>query len=77
MAAENLKKMADQVLMAKALEVDSKPASSSESSGKVSSSDSDNESAKADSAQTESVCRGCTKGCHTFISLKHKNPGAG
>ncbi|MFS7945315.1 hypothetical protein Hanom_Chr06g00522851 [Helianthus anomalus] len=53
--AENLKKMADQVLMAKALEVDSKSASSSESSGKVSGSGSENKSGKADCTQTESV----------------------
>ncbi|MFS7929715.1 hypothetical protein Hanom_Chr04g00335791 [Helianthus anomalus] len=43
MKAKNLKKMADQVLMAKALEVDSKSASSSESSEKVSSSGAENE----------------------------------
>ncbi|XP_021979395.1 kinesin-1 heavy chain-like [Helianthus annuus] len=73
--AENLKKMADQVLMAKALEVDSKSASSSESSGKVSSSGSENESGKADCAKTENVCRCCTKECkvcntHTYLSNK-------
>ncbi|MFS7905571.1 hypothetical protein Hanom_Chr01g00049231 [Helianthus anomalus] len=73
MTTENLKKMADQALMAKALEVDSKSASSSESSGKVSSSGSENESGKADSAKTESVCKGCTKECnvcntHTYLA---------
>ncbi|KAJ0743532.1 putative transcription factor interactor and regulator CCHC(Zn) family [Helianthus annuus] len=75
MTAENLKKMADQVLMAKALEVDSKSASSSDLSGKVSSSGSENESGKAVSAQKESVCKGCTKECkvcntHTYLSNK-------
>ncbi|MFS7905790.1 hypothetical protein Hanom_Chr01g00051821 [Helianthus anomalus] len=73
--AENLKKMTDQVLMAKALEVDSKSASSSESSGKVSCSGSENESGKADCAKTESVCRRCTKECkvcntHAYLSNK-------
>ncbi|MFS7961940.1 hypothetical protein Hanom_Chr08g00720841 [Helianthus anomalus] len=63
MTAENLKKMADQVLMAKALEVDSKSASSSESSRKISSSGSENESGKADCAQTEKVSKGCMKEC--------------
>ncbi|MFS7996365.1 hypothetical protein Hanom_Chr12g01129081 [Helianthus anomalus] len=56
--------MANKVLMAKALEVDSKYASSSESSRKVSSSGSENESGKAVSAQTESVCKGCMKDCN-------------
>ncbi|MFS7978571.1 hypothetical protein Hanom_Chr10g00917011 [Helianthus anomalus] len=48
MTAENLTKMADQVLMEKALEVDSK--STSELSGKVSSSGCENESGKTDCA---------------------------
>ncbi|MFS7912323.1 hypothetical protein Hanom_Chr02g00128641 [Helianthus anomalus] len=52
MTIENLTKMADQVLVAKTLEVDSKSVSSSESSGKVSSSGSDNESSKTDCANT-------------------------
>ncbi|MFS7987597.1 hypothetical protein Hanom_Chr11g01024801 [Helianthus anomalus] len=52
MAVENLKKMVDQVLMTKALEVNS--------------SGSENESGKADSAKTESVCKGCTKECNVY-----------
>ncbi|MFS8002952.1 hypothetical protein Hanom_Chr13g01208121 [Helianthus anomalus] len=63
MTAENLTKMADQILMAKALEVDSKSASKYDSSKKVSSSGSDNEPGNDESAKTESVCRGCTKEC--------------
>ncbi|KAM0046020.1 putative transcription factor interactor and regulator CCHC(Zn) family [Helianthus debilis subsp. tardiflorus] len=71
MTAENLTKMANQVLMAKALEVDSKSASSSESSGKVSSSGSDNESGKTDCAKTESVCRNCMKECKVCSTHKY------
>ncbi|MFS7929106.1 hypothetical protein Hanom_Chr04g00328611 [Helianthus anomalus] len=63
MTTKNLTKMANQVLMAKALEVDSKSASKSESSEKVSSSGSDNEPGKAKNAKFESVCRGCTREC--------------
>ncbi|MFS7945832.1 hypothetical protein Hanom_Chr06g00528761 [Helianthus anomalus] len=75
MTAENLTKMADQVIIAKAIEVDSKSTSSSGSSGKVSSSGSENESGKADCAKTESVCRGCMKECkvyntHAYLSNK-------
>ncbi|MFS7947284.1 hypothetical protein Hanom_Chr06g00546471 [Helianthus anomalus] len=47
--------MADKVLMTKALEVDSKSASSSESSGKVSSSGSNNESDKLVKASSERI----------------------
>ncbi|MFS8003146.1 hypothetical protein Hanom_Chr13g01210481 [Helianthus anomalus] len=73
MTAENLTKMADQVLMAKALEVDSKSASKSESTEKVSSSGSDNEPGKAQNAKTKSVCRGCMRECkvcntHEYLS---------
>ncbi|MFS7934778.1 hypothetical protein Hanom_Chr05g00395681 [Helianthus anomalus] len=53
MTAENLTKMAEKVLMAKELEVDSK--SASESTSKVSKSGSNNESGKTDGANTESV----------------------
>ncbi|MFS8034016.1 hypothetical protein Hanom_Chr17g01576241 [Helianthus anomalus] len=71
MTAENLTKMVDQVLMVKALEVDSKSDSSSESSGKVSSSGSENESGKAECAKTENVCRGCTKECKVCNTLHY------
>ncbi|MFS8024340.1 hypothetical protein Hanom_Chr16g01462091 [Helianthus anomalus] len=64
MTAENLTKMTDLVLMAKELEVDSKSASKSESSEKVSSIGLENEPGKADCAKSESVCRGCTKECN-------------
>ncbi|MFS7961950.1 hypothetical protein Hanom_Chr08g00720941 [Helianthus anomalus] len=62
-------------LMEKALEVDSKSASSSESSSKVSSSGSNNESGKTDCANIESVCRNCMKECkvcntHAYLSNK-------
>ncbi|MFS7966061.1 hypothetical protein Hanom_Chr09g00769471 [Helianthus anomalus] len=75
MTAENLRKMADKVLMAKALEVNSKSASSPESSSKVSSSGSNNESGKTDCANTESVCRNCMKeykvcSTHAYLSIK-------
>ncbi|MFS7936581.1 hypothetical protein Hanom_Chr05g00417241 [Helianthus anomalus] len=63
MTVKNLTKMEDQVLMAKALELDSKYASKSESSEKVSSSGLENEPGKDESAKTESVCIGCTKEC--------------
>ncbi|MFS7946106.1 hypothetical protein Hanom_Chr06g00532161 [Helianthus anomalus] len=79
MTAENLKKMADQVRMIKALELDSKSASSSER--KVSSSDSESRSGKNDCAKTESVCRNCMKKMqslqHTRVSRKQNNPRAG
>ncbi|MFS7998302.1 hypothetical protein Hanom_Chr12g01152071 [Helianthus anomalus] len=73
MTAENLIKMANKVLMEKELEVDSK--SASESTSKVSSSGSNNESGKTDGANTESVCRNCTKECkvcstHAYLSNK-------
>ncbi|MFS8019603.1 hypothetical protein Hanom_Chr15g01405681 [Helianthus anomalus] len=75
MTAENLIKMSDKVLMAKALEVDSKSTSSSESTSKVNNSVSTNESGKTDSAKTESDCRNCMKECkvcstHAYLSLK-------
>ncbi|MFS7997613.1 hypothetical protein Hanom_Chr12g01143851 [Helianthus anomalus] len=65
--------MADKVLMTKALEVDSKFAS--ESTSKVSSSGSNNESGKTDGANTESVCKNCMKECkvcstHSYLSNK-------
>ncbi|MFS7964090.1 hypothetical protein Hanom_Chr08g00746101 [Helianthus anomalus] len=73
MTVENLTKMADQVLMAKALVVDSKSASKSESSEKVSSSGSNNKPGKAENAKYESVCRGCMRECkvcntHEYLS---------
>ncbi|MFS7913602.1 hypothetical protein Hanom_Chr02g00143651 [Helianthus anomalus] len=61
LTAENLTKMADQVMRAKVLEVDSKSASESESSEKLSSSGSDSELGKAENAKSESVCRNCMK----------------
>ncbi|MFS7964306.1 hypothetical protein Hanom_Chr08g00748681 [Helianthus anomalus] len=73
MTAENLTKMADKVMMAKALEVDSTCASESETSKKVSSSGSDSEPGKAENAKSESDCRNCMKGCkvcntHEYLS---------
>ncbi|XP_022030804.1 golgin subfamily A member 6-like protein 1 [Helianthus annuus] len=73
MTAENLTKMADQVMMAKALEVDSTSASESESSEKVSSSGSDSEPCKAENAKSESDRRNCMKECkvcniHEYLS---------
>ncbi|MFS8034907.1 hypothetical protein Hanom_Chr17g01586751 [Helianthus anomalus] len=59
MTSENLAKMADKVLMAKELEVDSKFAS--ESTSKVNNSGSNNESGKTDGAKTESDCKNCLK----------------
>ncbi|MFS8024318.1 hypothetical protein Hanom_Chr16g01461831 [Helianthus anomalus] len=72
MTAENLTKKAVQVLMAKELEVDSKSASKSESSEKVSSSGLENEPGKSDCAKSESICIGCTKECNTreYLSTK-------
>ncbi|KAJ0490443.1 putative transcription factor interactor and regulator CCHC(Zn) family [Helianthus annuus] len=64
MNAENLKNMADKVLMTKALEVDSKFASSFE--GQVSSSDSESGSGKSNSAKAESGCRNCMKECKVY-----------
>ncbi|MFS8017923.1 hypothetical protein Hanom_Chr15g01386071 [Helianthus anomalus] len=61
MTAENLTKMTDKVLAAKVLMVD--PKSASESTSKVSSSDSTNESGKTDKAKTESECKNCMKDC--------------
>ncbi|MFS7962804.1 hypothetical protein Hanom_Chr08g00730801 [Helianthus anomalus] len=63
MTAENLKKMADQVLMAKALEVDTKSASDSESSSKVSSVSPNDESGKDQEIKFKSDCRNCMKAC--------------
>ncbi|MFS8002802.1 hypothetical protein Hanom_Chr13g01206381 [Helianthus anomalus] len=73
MTAENLTKMVDQVMMAKALEVDSTSASESESSEKVSSSGSDSEPSKAKKAKSESDWRNCMKECkvcntHEYLS---------
>ncbi|MFS7997377.1 hypothetical protein Hanom_Chr12g01141061 [Helianthus anomalus] len=71
--AENLKNMADKVLMTKALKVDSKSTSSSE--GKVSSSDSKNGPGKKYTAKTESDCRNCIKECkvcNTYAYLTNK-----
>ncbi|MFS7945228.1 hypothetical protein Hanom_Chr06g00521731 [Helianthus anomalus] len=66
MTTKNLTKMADQVMMAKALEVDSKSASKSESSVKVNSSDLDSEPGKAENAKSESVCRSCMRECKVY-----------
>ncbi|MFS7893759.1 hypothetical protein Hanom_Chr00s001102g01673871 [Helianthus anomalus] len=73
MTAEKLTMMADQVMMAKALEVDSTSTSESDSSEKVSSSSSDSESGKAENAKSESVCRNCMRECkvcktHGYLS---------
>ncbi|MFS7919141.1 hypothetical protein Hanom_Chr03g00209331 [Helianthus anomalus] len=73
MTAENLTKMADQIMMAKALEVDSTSACESESSEKVSSSGSDSEPGKAENAKSESDRRNCMKECkvcntHEYLS---------
>ncbi|MFS7978191.1 hypothetical protein Hanom_Chr10g00912671 [Helianthus anomalus] len=73
MTTENLTKMANQVMMAKALEVDSTSASESDSSEKVSSSSSDSEPGKAENAKSESDCRNCLKECkvcntHEYLS---------
>ncbi|MFS7928276.1 hypothetical protein Hanom_Chr04g00318901 [Helianthus anomalus] len=71
--AENLTTMADKVLMAKELEVDSK--SASESTSKVSKSGSNNELGKTDGAKTKSDCKNCMKECkvcstHAYLTLK-------
>ncbi|XP_021971732.1 synaptonemal complex protein 1-like [Helianthus annuus] len=71
--AENLKKMADKVLAAKELEVDSE--SGTESKSKVRSNDSTNESGKTDKAKIESDCKNCMKDCkdcstHAYLSGK-------
>ncbi|MFS8025016.1 hypothetical protein Hanom_Chr16g01470061 [Helianthus anomalus] len=63
MTIENLTKMEDQVMMEKALEVDSKSTSESESSEKVSSSGSDSELGKAEKDKSERDCRNCMKEC--------------
>ncbi|MFS7996933.1 hypothetical protein Hanom_Chr12g01135801 [Helianthus anomalus] len=73
MTAENLTKMADKVLNAKELEVDSKYAF--EATSKVSKSGSNNESGKTDGAKTESDCKNCMKECkvcstHAYLTLK-------
>ncbi|MFS8033744.1 hypothetical protein Hanom_Chr17g01573191 [Helianthus anomalus] len=75
MNAENMKIMADKVHMTKALEVDSKFASSSKSSNKVSNSGSNNGSGKTDSAKTESDCQNCMKECkvcstYAYLTIK-------
>ncbi|MFS7890255.1 hypothetical protein Hanom_Chr06g00555501 [Helianthus anomalus] len=67
--------MVEKVLMTKALEVDSKSASSSESSSKVSRSGSNNESINTDGAKTESDCKNCMKECKvcsTYAYLTNK-----
>ncbi|MFS8034058.1 hypothetical protein Hanom_Chr17g01576731 [Helianthus anomalus] len=74
MMVENMTKIADKVLMAKKLEVDSK--SVSESTSKVSKSCSNNESGKTDEAKTESDCKNCMKECkvcstHAYLTLKN------
>ncbi|MFS7966118.1 hypothetical protein Hanom_Chr09g00770131 [Helianthus anomalus] len=66
MTTENLTKMADKVLAAKELEVDSK--STSESTNKVSCSDSTNGSGKTNKAKTESDCKNCMKECKVCIT---------
>ncbi|XP_022019397.1 uncharacterized protein LOC110919440 [Helianthus annuus] len=66
MTAENLTKMADKVLMAKELEVDSK--SASESTNKVSCSGSTNKLGKTDKAKKESDCKNCMKECKVCIT---------
>ncbi|MFS8021212.1 hypothetical protein Hanom_Chr16g01424801 [Helianthus anomalus] len=76
LTAEYLKKMADQVLMAKALQVDTKSASESESSSMVSSVSPTVESGKAQETKTESDCRNCMKAynvCNTneFVLNSH------
>ncbi|MFS7946494.1 hypothetical protein Hanom_Chr06g00536931 [Helianthus anomalus] len=73
MTIENLTKMADKVLIAKELEVDSK--SASESTSKVSCSCSTNESGKTNGAKIESDCKNCMKDCkvcstHAYLTLK-------
>ncbi|XP_035838279.1 ELKS/Rab6-interacting/CAST family member 1-like [Helianthus annuus] len=67
--AENLKKMADKVLAAKELEVESK--SRTESKSKVSSNDSTNESGKTDEAKSESDCKNCMKNCKVCSTLAY------
>ncbi|XP_035834106.1 uncharacterized protein LOC110882178 [Helianthus annuus] len=71
--AENLKKMADKVLAAKELEVESK--SRTESKSKVSSNDSKNELGKTDKAESKSDCKNCMKDykvCSTIAYLSGK-----
>ncbi|XP_022026823.1 myosin-2 heavy chain, non muscle-like [Helianthus annuus] len=74
MTAENLTNMADKVLRAKELEVDSKTAS--ESRSKVSKSGSNNESGKTGKAKTESDCKNCMKDCkvcstNAYLTVKN------
>ncbi|XP_021995996.1 uncharacterized protein PFB0145c-like [Helianthus annuus] len=71
--ADNLKNMADKVLAAKELEVDSK--SSSESQSKVSSNDLINGSGKTEKAKRDSDYKNCMKNCkvcstHAYLSGK-------
>ncbi|MFS7926510.1 hypothetical protein Hanom_Chr04g00297881 [Helianthus anomalus] len=72
MTVENLTKMVDQIMMAKALEVDSKSALESESSGKVSSNGSNVEPGKAEKAKSESDCMNCMKEGKEFFKQKKK-----
>ncbi|MFS7899281.1 hypothetical protein Hanom_Chr00s050994g01779921 [Helianthus anomalus] len=76
MTTENLKKMVDQVMMAKTLEVDTKSASKSKSSGKVSYVGSNVEPCKAEKATTGSDCRNCMKACKLFFKKKEKQINA-
>ncbi|MFS7898376.1 hypothetical protein Hanom_Chr00s021830g01761111 [Helianthus anomalus] len=67
--------MANNILMKKALEVDSKSASSSESSSKVSNSGSNNGSCKTDGVKIESDCKNCMKECkicniYAYLTIK-------
>ncbi|MFS7967804.1 hypothetical protein Hanom_Chr09g00790041 [Helianthus anomalus] len=55
--------MADQVMMVKALEVDTKSASESESSNKISLVGHNGEAGKSHETKTESGCRNCMKSC--------------
>ncbi|MFS8003809.1 hypothetical protein Hanom_Chr13g01218251 [Helianthus anomalus] len=69
MIAEILKKMVDQVLMAKALEVDTESASESELSSKVSSVSPNVELGKAQETKSEGDCRNCMKPCKSVIHM--------
>ncbi|XP_021991517.1 spindle pole body component 110-like [Helianthus annuus] len=71
MTAENLTKMADKVLAAKELEVDSK--TTSKSTSQVSCSDSTNGSGKTDKAKTESDCKNCMKDCKVCSTRAYPN----
>ncbi|MFS7910902.1 hypothetical protein Hanom_Chr02g00111621 [Helianthus anomalus] len=66
LTAENLIKMADKVLMAKELKVDSK--SSSKSTIEVSGNSSTNGSGKTEKGKKESGCKNCMKKCNVCIT---------